>query len=246
MDYDDYCDQFEAEGARFVASAHAADVAAPVPGCPQWCVADLLAHVGFVHRWARYLVAARASERVSARDMNLSRGPVTSSWLAQGVHEALATLRESDPNDVMWAWGADQHVRFWARRLLHETLVHRVDLEEAMGVTSQIDAHIAIDAIDEFLANLERAGVFSPDVKNLVGTGEVITFRVDEGPSWQVLLTPGGFELLQESRHADAIISGSARNVLLTLYRRAPAGSSCEVSGRVEVIEKWLENCALQ
>ena len=27
----------------------------------------------------------------------------------------------------MWAWGPDKHARFWPRRLLHETAVHRGD-----------------------------------------------------------------------------------------------------------------------
>jgi hypothetical protein len=26
----------------------------------------------------------------------------------------------------MWAWGPDKHARFWSRRMLHETAVHRV------------------------------------------------------------------------------------------------------------------------
>ncbi len=247
MDYDEHCDQFQAEGARFVARALEADLDAPVPGCPEWRVSDLLAHLGFVHRWARYLVAVRARERISARDMGLSRGPVGALWLGEGVREALTTLRESQPDEQMWAWGADQHVRFWARRLLHETLVHRVDLEDAMGVTSQIDSLIAVDAIDEFLANLARAGAFSPGVGNLAGNDEVITFRTDEGPSWSALLTPQGFDILDESLPGDATLAGSASEVLLTLYRRRTLEeTACATEGRSDLVAAWLANCALQ
>jgi uncharacterized protein (TIGR03083 family) len=246
VDYDEYCDEFEREGARFVARATQADVAATVPGCPDWRVSDLLAHVGFVHRWARHLVAVRASDRISAREMALSRGPVTPAWLAEGVRDVLVTLRVSDPDDAMWAWGADQHVRFWARRMLHETLVHRVDLEEAMGVASEIDSIVALDAIDEFLANLERAGDFSPAVKNLVGTGEVIAFRTDEGPHWDVRLSPNGFEVVEEPARVDAVVNGPACDVLLVLYRRRVlTDSSCVVQGRADLVLTWLANCAL-
>lgn len=246
MDYNDHCDAFEEEGARFVARSLDADLAATVPGCPDWRVADLLAHVGFVHRWARHLVQVRAPQRLSAREMGLSRGPVTPTWLAEGVREALATLRASDPDDDMWAWGADQHVRFWARRLLHETLVHRVDLEEALGVTSEIETRVAVDAVDEFLANLESAATFSASVKNLVGEGEVISFRTEEGPRWDVLLSPDGFGVV-EQRRADAVLTGPARDVLLALYRRRTLqDSACVVAGRVELLESWWQNCALQ
>jgi uncharacterized protein (TIGR03083 family) len=246
VDYYDFCDELEQEGARFVARAAEADMVAMVPGCPDWRVSDLLAHVGFVHRWARQLVAVRASDRISPRDMEFSRGPVTAQWLAEGVREVLVTLRESDPDDAMWAWGADQHVRFWARRQLHETVVHRVDLEESMAIESRIDPRIAVDAIDEFLANLERATAFSPAAKNLVGNNEVISFRTDEGPGWSVRLSPEGFELIDAAERADAVLSGPATDVLLTLYRRASlADSSCAVQGEDDLVTTWLANCAL-
>jgi uncharacterized protein (TIGR03083 family) len=246
VNYNEYCDELESEGARFVGRAAVADVAAPVPGCPDWRVSDLLAHVGFIHRWARQLVAVRASDRVSPRDMDFSRGPATAQWLAEGVGELLATLRASDPDDNMWAWGADQHVRFWARRQLHETLVHRVDLEESMELTSEIDPRIAVDAIDEFLANLECAGAFSPAVKNLVGSGEVISFRADEGPEWNVRLSPGGFEVSDEPGRADAVVSGPATDLLLTLYRRTSlAHSTCAVHGEADLVATWFANSAL-
>ncbi len=247
MHYDEHCQQFEAEGARFVARAAVAEVDAPVPGCPDWRVFDLLQHVGLVHRWASHLVAVRAPERLSARDMGLSRGPVSAAWLAEGVGEALATLRASSPDVDMWAWGADQHVRFWARRLLHETLVHRVDLEDAMGVTSPIESSIAVDAIDEFLENLTCAGAFSPGVKNLTGSDDVLTFRTDEGPAWGLRLTPHGFAVLEDSPPSDAVLRGPATDLLLTLYRRRTLHeSACVTEGRRDLVTAWLANCALQ
>jgi uncharacterized protein (TIGR03083 family) len=245
MDYDWYCDHLENEGAHFIDVArHAEDVA--VPSCPQWRVADLLAHVGFVHRWSEYVVRHRAPERLSVRDMGLSRGPVTPEWLGDGLATLLATLRASDPDDAMWAWGADQHVRFWARRQLHETLVHRVDLEGALGAPSEIDPVVAADAIDEFLENLERAGVFSPEVKNLVGAGEIITFRTHEGREWALRLTPEGFELVADAGPSAATLRGPATDLLLVLYRRRRLDeSTCTFEGSRELLDRWLTNSAL-
>ena len=247
MEYLEFCDEFEREAARFVTLARTADTAKAVPHCPDWKVEDLLSHVGFVHRWAQYLVSVRAPERVSARDMRLSRGPVDASWLSSGAENVLVTLRESDPQEQMWAWGADQHVRFWARRLLHETLVHRVDLEQSLGRPSEIDSGIAVDAIDEFLANLQSAGAFSPGLQNLVGDGEVLNFQTHEGARWNVQLTPDGFHLFEGEVSPNASLSAPAVQLLQLVYGRASLEHpSTLVSGDEHLVRHWLAHSALQ
>ena len=246
MDFADYCREFEREGERLVARVPECDVDAGVPGCPEWRVGDLLAHVGSVHRWVRHLVAVRATRRISPRDMDFARGPVGAPWLAEGVADLLATFAAHDEHEPMWAWGADQHVGFWARRMLHETLVHRLDLDAATGVAAEVDASIAADAIDEFLVNLGPAAAFSPTVANLVGEDEVIAFVTEGGPTWLVGLTPRGFAVIEESSRIDAALRGSPLDVLLTLYRRRTLeGSSCALEGRRDLLERWWDNSAL-
>ncbi|MBW4029685.1 MAG: maleylpyruvate isomerase family mycothiol-dependent enzyme [Acidobacteria bacterium] len=247
MEYATYCDELAREGERFIALARRADVAARVPSCPAWRVGDLLAHVGLVHRWAEHLVRVRARGRISNDDMGLVRGPVDAPWLAQGLASLVTTLRGSDPDDEMWAWGVDQHVRFWARRQLHETLVHRVDLEGAMGQRSAIDAALGADAIDEFLTNLGRAARFSPDVKNLVGTGEVLRVATDEGRRWSLRLDAEGFTVLEGDLAATAILRGPTDEVLPVLTRRrALDQSTCVVEGHRDLVRHWLANSALR
>lgn len=246
MDFATHCDQLEIEGARFVDLARGADFDATVPACPEWTIVDLLEHVGFVHRWAESLVRVLAPRRISGNDMNFSRGPATPDWLADGLSHLVATLRASDPDDAMWAWGEDQHVRYWARRQLHETLVHRLDLEGARRIVSDVDPDVAADAIDEFFANLERAGVFSPAVKNLVGHGEIIEFIADDGPTWTVRLEEDGFQFLHDAPISDASVRASATELLPVIYRRrAIEDSSCVVDGRRDLVEMWLANSAL-
>ncbi len=246
MDYAAHCDYLEDEGARFVELSRRVDTSAAVPSCPEWRVSDLLAHVGAVHRWSTSLVKERAAHRISPRAMNLSRGPVTPQWLADGLGELLVTLRASDPDDAMWAWGEDQHVRYWARRQLHETLVHRIDLEAAQGVDSVVDPVVAADAIDEFFANIERAGAFSPDVKNLVGNEEVIKFIAVDGPTWTVRLDADNFQFLRDTPATDASLCGHPTELLTVIYRRrALDESSCVIEGRRDLVDKWIENSAL-
>ena len=253
MDYATHCEELTREGERFVGRARQAEITnqitAPVASCPGWRVSDLMTHLGSVHRWAEHLVRVRATMRISTRDMGLSRGPVDHHWLAEGVGQLVTTLRASDPDAEMWSWGVDQHVRFWARRQLHETLVHRLDLEGAMGLASEVDPEVGADAIDEFLVNLPAAASFSPDVRNLVGMGEVLVFATSEGRRWRRRLVTGGFVEVSEGEEAPATATLRARTAELLMVvtrRRALEDSTCEVEGRRDLIEHWLANSALQ
>lgn len=51
MDTPGYLDAIRSNGAALVDAAESAGLAAPVPPCPDWTVADLLGHVGRTHRW---------------------------------------------------------------------------------------------------------------------------------------------------------------------------------------------------
>ena len=115
-----------------------------------------------------------------------------------------------------------------------------------MSVASVIGAEVAADAIDEFLANLERAGDFSPEVKNLVGSGEIITFRTYEGRQWCARLHPEGFEFVDSSASSAATVSGTASELLLVLYRRRTLeATACVCEGDHDVLERWLSHSAL-
>ena len=124
--------------------------------------------------------------RIPSSEMALDKGPVNGEWIRRGGVALVATLRATNPATSMWAWGSDQHVRFWSRRQLHETLVHRFDLELSQGERPSAPAHLAADTIDEFLDNLAAAEYFSPAVARLRGNGESILFAP------QTPLTRGG------------------------------------------------------
>jgi uncharacterized protein (TIGR03083 family) len=246
MDYSWHCDELEAEGSRFLDLARAADPSAAVPTCPGWSVSDLLVHVGFFHRFAENLVRRRAVERLGASAMGVHKGPPDPDYLAEGLSLLLATLRASDPDDPMWAWGADQHVRFWARRMLHETLIHHVDLAGASGASTTIAPDVARDGVDELLVNLASAAAFSPSMANLVGDDETLAFRSREGDEWAVRLSGDGFALVPPVAAPDALLTGPLEDLLLVVYRRRDlAASSCAASGREDLVTRWLENSAL-
>ena len=57
-------------------------------------------------------------------------------------------------DEPVWAFGRLAPASFWARRQSHETMVHRADAELAVGRDVVLDAGLAADGIDEWLASV--------------------------------------------------------------------------------------------
>ncbi|MFF5703711.1 maleylpyruvate isomerase family mycothiol-dependent enzyme [Streptomyces sp. NPDC012794] len=240
-----------AETARFAALLADADLSAPVPTCPGWTLGDLVRHTGGVHRWFSVLLRRRIQRPPAGREVELGlpeRQDGYAEWLRAGAAEAAEVFAGTDLDSPMWVWGADGHARFWARRMLFETLVHRVDAERALGLGSFIDPALARDGVDEFLTNLPFAAPFAPNVAGLRGSGETIRFRCTgtEG-TWLVRLRPDGFGPVPDdaSVPAGAEVRAGAADLLLLLYgrldRTAPA---VEAAGDGELLGRWFANSA--
>jgi uncharacterized protein (TIGR03083 family) len=248
VNHKEHCDALEVEVSRFASLLDEADFAVRVPSCPEWSVADLVSHLGLIHRWSERLVVTLAQERVPPSTMDLDLEPISAGWLRHGGVALVETLRAADPDAVMWSWGRDHHVRFWSRRQLQETMMHRVDLELALGTAITVEEAVSCDAIDELLVNLESAAAFSPKVRELKGHGEILTFRATNGPAaWTIRLTEEGFSFTEPTREANVALSGTALDVLLLLYRRAALDAvDVEVSGDRRLMEFWLTHSALE
>ncbi|MDJ0464007.1 maleylpyruvate isomerase family mycothiol-dependent enzyme [Streptomyces sp. H27-C3] len=255
-----YRDAVPAETARLVALVQGVDLATPVPSCPGWTLLDLVRHTGSVQRWFSVLLRQRVQEPPRSREVEL-RLPAHedgyADWLTASSAEATAAFAETDPDAPMWAWGADQHARFWIRRMLFETLVHRVDVQLALGQRPVIDPGLAVDGIDEFLVNLPFAASFAPWTAHLRGDDETIRFRcTDRDGGWLVRLRPDDFvvERLTEADEGagagkdavvDATVEGASADLLLLLYGRFGRTSDAfKISGDDDLLLRWFANSA--
>ncbi|MGW4163984.1 maleylpyruvate isomerase family mycothiol-dependent enzyme [Streptomyces sp. NPDC004788] len=216
-----------AETARFVATVKTADLSTPVPTCPGWTLADLTQHTGHVHRWFTELLRRRIQHPPTSRDVDLHLPELSDAypdWLAEGATRAAEVFAATDLDAPMWAWGLDQHARFWVRRMLFETLVHRADAELAVGRAPHVDRALAVDGIDEFLTNLPFASRFAPLTAELRGQDQTIRFScTDSDDDWLITLRPDGFGLTPTPttpHTADATIQASAADLLLLAYGR--------------------------
>ena len=209
-------------------------------------------HMGTVHRWCAGMVAVLAPARIPSAEMDLgipSEPADLPSWLVDGGTYVVETLRASpDPDAPMWGWGSDKHVRFWSRRMLHETAVHRADAEFAAGREPAIEEHAAVDGIDEFLDNLPHARRFAPHVSDLHGTGQRLVFRsIDVPAAWTVTLEEGRFTWDHSDAEADVTVDGAASDMALFVYGRHKPDDSTrfKVSGDRDLLEFWLERSSI-
>jgi uncharacterized protein (TIGR03083 family) len=247
MTHDEYCDELVREIDRYAEALALVDPNTRVPSCPDWTAVDLTEHLGTVHRWATTLVRQRSPRRIPRAGLTDIGDVFDAHWLREGGRALVEALRGADPDEEMWAWGTDQHVRFWSRRQLHETFVHRLDLELASGATSYIDPIVAFDAIDEFLANMKADGDISVRARD---GRDAELFRIrSTTPAgyWSVRLRSDGYDFVDVGEEPDAELFGPAGDVLMViLRRRALAGSRVSVSGDASLGEYWLAQTAFQ
>src|SRR5215216_3669549 len=94
VDFVRHCAEIVSQTKLLIGQLHGADITVPVPTCPGWNVSQLARHVDGGQRWAREIVATRASEPpsdVALRDLSgaADDDPVT---LSASLSEAAAAL----------------------------------------------------------------------------------------------------------------------------------------------------------
>lgn len=255
FDHPTTCDLLEAELVTMERAFRSVDPAAPVPSCPEWTVADLAKHLGRIHRWVAAIVSTASVERVDPRSLPNDTpdadadADTWASWLAAGGASVVAALRSQPADTPMWTWGDGDTAGWWARRQLHETLVHRIDAQLAAGSAWEVEPEVAVDAIDEHLANVAASHYFSPGVANLKGEGSLHLHTTDTDGEWMITLTPEGFDITREHGKGTVAARGPARDLLSAVTNRSIGGDrteGLEVFGDADLLEWWFTNSALE
>ncbi|MFS1300724.1 maleylpyruvate isomerase family mycothiol-dependent enzyme [Streptosporangium longisporum] len=219
------------------------DMSAPVPTCPGWDLAELVVHVGAVHRWAAALVRELAQRGRNVADVDPGLPADVGdypAWLGEGAVLLPEALLSREAEAPMWAWGGDRRVRFWSRRTLHETVVHRMDAELALGLPVSVDEDVAADGVQEFLEVLPYVR-WQPGVKELRGTGETISLQAGTGAGWVITLDPDRFHHRREVRAGDVTVrAATSADLLQVLWGRCDAGDHV-VEGDTALLARWRE-----
>ncbi|NUW39031.1 maleylpyruvate isomerase N-terminal domain-containing protein [Nonomuraea rhodomycinica] len=204
----DHVAHFHREITAFRAAASRAaamDEAPLVPSCPGWSVADLVVHLGGVHRGLTRVIEDRLPGLPDLGDLSFlrlpadltgwplpenapNRGPIPRGlleWFAEGAALLEESFRAHDPGTPAWTWSAERNVGFWARMQAIEAAVHRWDAENALGAAGPVDPEQAADAVTQtfqIMAPARRGWTQAPP-----GAGERYRFRRTDGSGvWTV------------------------------------------------------------
>jgi uncharacterized protein (TIGR03083 family) len=236
MEYADYCAAIRREGHALHTAADVAGVDAAVPSCPEWRVADLLAHVGRLHRWIAAIIES-GGDSPSDHWSDAEPPPEADrlAWFDEGVDLVADALLRVQPSAPAWSWTTDHTAGFWARRQANETAVHRWDAQLAGADPQPIDRDLAVDGIDEFFDLVP----FWRGASRLPVNGESIHLHATDGEGeWLVRLGTDGLVVTREHAKGDVAMRAPASHLLLFLYGRADA-SGAEVFGDASILERW-------
>ena len=205
-----------ADEGQALAAALDADPATPVPSCPGWSLSDLAAHVGSYHRWAAGMLRdASPQPRAPYALRPDSRTP-----LADWYRTSLELLLEAvaDPGTPMWTVTTDQTAGAWCRRQAHDLTIHRWDAQHARGHAQPIRPERATDFIDELF---EMALPYILPFLNRPVPARSLALRSADGTYHRRIDAPAGrLHLSREQAPADATLTGTPSDLLLTLWRR--------------------------
>jgi uncharacterized protein (TIGR03083 family) len=225
------------------------ELAAKVPTCPEWTVADLEDHVAtdYLHKAETMRLGAFPEEWPPQRD------PEPPAAYLRRAYEAMAEQFASRaPGDHATTWyPPDQTVGFWIRRMAHESVIHRIDGELSLGADrAAIPEDLAIDGIDEVLTTtlVYSAQEWPEDFEGgLPAKGETALLRAADA-AWLITFGEGvTVDRDAAGAVADVTLTGDPASVLLWVWRRADAGTLTEQGNEV-VAAKLREflRCATQ
>jgi uncharacterized protein (TIGR03083 family) len=256
MEIEQHIESLASDGELLAGAAERAPLDAPVPSCPGWQLRDLLAHVGYVHRWAtRYVATAEAEwvDRAGEADV-LRGGPPDGEligWFRAGHAGLVSVLRAADPAVHCWTFlDAPSPLAFWARRQAHETAIHRADAQLTAGPgepPGEYPAALAADGIDELVTGF---GGRKPG--KLADSPATLVIRTEDGTgprAWTVEMghpdahasrgaPPPGRPPATGGRHCE--VTGPASDLYLALWNRRPT-DALTVTGDPTILATWRD-----
>lgn len=230
-----------------------------VPSCPEWTLHDLVAHLGAVNWWGGATVRdSNPGERTRGLGEAMRSAPpategadALADWYAPLAEGMLETFSETDPGAPAWTFGGPGSASFWLRRQLHETALHRWDLEHALGgpaATTPLPEDVAVDTVEEFCSEMyPRTAASRPALPVTIRLRAVL--HAPEGLATgaePVGATALGSDLEWVLPGADGTgeveVSGSAESLALLLWGRVPAFEpGLEIAGDRAGLDAALE-----
>jgi uncharacterized protein (TIGR03083 family) len=197
----------------------------PVPGCPGFDVAQLMRHLGAVHRWAAQILRSESTERphLDSRPAEPSDPAELPGWFEAGFQELVDTFRTVAADKECYTWRGKQTPAWWRRRQALEAAIHRVDVEQAAGIARpEVDGELAVVGIDE---HIEIFLPYAQPPETLGEAGRTVHLHAtDRDGEWLFRVRAGGVDVTRGHAKGDAAVRGTASDLFLFIWRRLDAG----------------------
>jgi uncharacterized protein (TIGR03083 family) len=221
-----------------LADAAEGNLAAAVPGCPDWSVADLVWHLLEVQFFWTWVVGGRHQDTDGYAEPPRPADDELVAGLRAGVDGLIETLRAAEPGEPVFSWASRKDAGWVVRHQVQEAAVHRWDAESAAGHDIALDAEAATDGIEEFL---RYSTPFRTKGAALLG-GPLVLATTDTGFAWTLDEDADGtlrWSSGEDARPGAAVVRASASDLLLYLYRRRPAGE-LSITGDRGIAERFV------
>jgi uncharacterized protein (TIGR03083 family) len=212
---DEYLPVLRRTNRRFADAATEAVLArgwrAPVPGCPGWSLADLVAHLAEVQHFWAWVVRTRAADPSAYPEPRRHTDAELLGWLDAQAAELEFALATAGPAEKVWTWAPQQDVAFVLRRQLQEATVHTADVEQVVGDVRPVPTAVGLDGLDEWLEVMVPGALPQGPPPH---AHPVVMHAVDADA--ERTLFPGSrpFPI--------AALTGTAGDLLLAVWRRVP------------------------
>lgn len=184
----DFIAAISSESARFSHLIRTSHMAAPVPSCPGWSMADLAWHLAEVQYFWASITAGPLTSPDSVIDLDRPDDTALPSLFDRQTERLSAALAAHGPETACWSWhDGGQSIAWVARRQAHEALIHRVDAELTAGGPFVVNETLAADGVDEILryfldsSNIPDWASFDPD-------DATAALQIDTGAAWHLQL----------------------------------------------------------
>jgi uncharacterized protein (TIGR03083 family) len=229
------------EGSAIVAAGQQG-LDAQVPTCPGWAVADLLAHVGRTYRRAAGLVSERATTKTAFPPRPEPKADLVG-YVSEALDELIDALRDTEPDTPVWNFtGESGTAAWWARRMAHESAIHRFDAQKAHNLAQPVDGDLARDGIDELLDVLVPLVLAGKDDIDLPAA-TILLVATDEG-EWPVRIEGREVSRLTVAKEPDVTARGTSSALLLAAYNRMD-WTALDCSGETSVLDAWSSRVKL-
>ncbi|MCP2245614.1 TIGR03083 family protein [Lentzea aerocolonigenes] len=250
LTYERRCAEIIHQTSLLVSSLDGADLGVQVPSTPDWTLNQLIRHVGLAHRWTDLMIRERVAEipydRNEAQQLDSYVGEKTSEvvpWLVEGAKSLSEALSEVDPDEMIAVLGGHPGPRVWSRRMTHETVLHRWDVTNALGVPFELDPEVARDTLVEW-TDLALPFAFyrwPEQTAPLVGPGRTVHLHATDADAELVIDLTGSRPVVRHGHEKAAVaVRGLIVELVLAVYRRRPV-EGLEVFGDAELLDLLLD-----